>query len=143
MHTVVTRTIPDVFVGRTCPACVTIPQPDTAPFFNVPQGTGSNRHDSLCKAVRAPSETDRCLDLASSCDRFSDSPLSSSLTVCSSTVSTTDYQLCLRNVTRDMNGTKIHFYYTAKQPCSITSDRVTSSLYIASYEIIAQGKGTH
>lgn len=127
------------YVGSTCPVCVSVPQPEKIPFFNIPHSPGSNRRDSLCKSVSAD-ETGRCLDLASNCDDFSVSPLSSSVTVCSTTSSSIDYEMCFSNITNKMNGMKIHFFYSTRNVCPTIGTRVTSTLYIDSFEIMAQSK---
>ena len=129
-------------MGRTCtfPTCVSVPQPDKAPFFNIPRSASITTNDTLCKAVRAMGETERCLDITTSCNDLADSPFSSSLSVCSSTPSSDDYQMCFRNITRGMNGTRIHFFYSISPPCDITGARVTYWQYIDSYEITIQGK---
>ena len=126
-------------IGSTCPVCVDVPQPNSAPSFNVPR-SASNKQDILCTVVRAPGEG-RCLDLNSTCDGFSQTSFASSLTVCSSNTSTTDYHMCFSSIMGHniLNNTKIHFFYSSSPFCSITTRRVTSRLYIDSYEIIAQG----
>lgn len=127
-------------IGNTCSVCVDVPQPEMAPFFSI-RRSASNKRDSQCKAVRVPGEEDRCLDLVNNCDGFSETLFVSSLTICSSSSSTTNYQMCFSNVTEEMNNTRIHFFYSLSPPCQIstTGRRVASRLYIDSYEIIAQG----
>ena len=141
LSAVVTQKV-SIFVGSTCDTCINVPQPERAPFFNIPRSLASNKRDILCKTVRVPEETDRCLDLANTCDDFSNTSFSSSLTVCSTTPSSIDYQMCFSNITREMNNTKIHFLYSSTLGCPSTGRKVTSRLYIDSYEIIAQGTRT-
>ena len=127
----------ELMIGSACPVCVDVPQPTRAPSFNIPR-SASNKQDILCTILRGPGEG-RCLDLNSTCDGFSNTSFVSSLTICSSNTSTTDYRMCFLSIAGHMNNTKIHFFYSSSPFCSITSRRVTSRLYIDSYEIIAQG----
>ena len=125
-------------IGSTCPVCIDVPQPDRTPSFNIPRSV-SNKQDILCTVVRAPEERERCLNLTTTCDGFSQTSFVSSLTVCSTTPTTTDYRMCFSSVTKHMNNTKFHFFYSSSPRCPIIDRRVTSRLYIDSYEVIAQG----
>lgn len=128
-------------IGSTCPVCVDVPQPNRAPSFNIPS-TASDKRDILCTVVRT-TEEGKCLNLNATCDGFNETSFASSLTICSSTSSSTDYRMCFSSITEKMNNTKIHFFYSSSPFCPITSRRVTSRLYIDSYEIIAQGTYKH
>ena len=124
-------------IGSTCPVCVDVPRPNRAPFFNIPRSE-SNKQDILCTAVLRVGEGS-CLNLNSSCHGFSNTSFASSLTICSSNSSALNYRMCFSGITEHINNTKIHFFYSSSPDCPITDRRVTSRLYIGSYEIIAKG----
>lgn len=135
---VVTRQIPDLYIGRTCPVCINVLQPESTPFFNLPRSNGER--ETLCKVIRQPDvPPDRCLDLAMSCPNFNDTRFSSSLTICSTDSSMTDYRMCFSNLSREINETKTHFFYSSQPVCTATGRRMASTLYIDSYDIIIQG----
>ena len=137
INTVVTKSI-ELMIGNTCPVCVDVPQPDMTPSFNIPR-SASDKQDALCTVVRRPGIDRRCLNLGISCAGLNQTLFASSLTVCSSNSSTTDYRMCFSSIGGHMNNTKIHFSYSSSPFCSITNRRVTSRLFIGSYEIIAKG----
>ena len=140
LYIVTTKSI-EQMIGSTCQVCINVPLPDRTPSFNIPRSV-SNKQDILCTVVRAPEERGRCLNLTTTCDGFNQTIFASSLTVCSTTPSTTDYRMCFSSITKDMNNTKIHFFYSSSPRCTITDRRVTSRLYIDSYELFAQGTVT-
>ena len=130
----VTKKIPRLVLGSTCQECINVPQPEKAPFFNLPLPPGN---DLLCTAVHVPNDMNRCLNLHSSCGGFADTIFSTSITICSTSSSSNDYQMCFSNITAEMNGTRIHFFYSTSTTCP--SGNVISRVYLDSYEIVVQG----
>lgn len=132
----VTKKISGLNVGSTCQECVDVPQPQMAPNFNLPHSPGN---DIFCAVLRVPENLHRCLDLSSTCTGFTETIFSSSVTICSTNSSSDDYKMCFSNLTTEMNGTKVHFFYSEDLLCDTTSETETSRLYVDSYEIVVQG----
>ena len=67
--------------------------------------------DLLCPVHPLPGE--RCVDLLS-CHRFKDSAFANAITLCRTTTVNHDssLEMCFHNISNEMNGTRLHFFYS-------------------------------
>ena len=121
-----------------CSPCIDVPPLNerqtlilALPFL--PAVTGLEE-DLLCPVHPLPDE--RCVDLLS-CNRFSKSSYSNSLTICRKS-SNSRLEMCFHNVTKEMNGTRLHFFYSdlhCQPDAQLQSTRLyTESMQIRIYE---------
>ena len=94
--------------------------------------------DLLCPIHPHLSTSDRCIDLLS-CNRFSETVYVKSITICKTVNSDSSWEMCFQNVTEEMNGTKLHFFYADLQ-CSPNGIPESSRTYTKSVQLITEGE---
>ena len=119
-------------------SCIEVPPIDVGqtlvlvlPFL---PAVGGLEEDILCPVHPLHSET--CIDLLS-CNRFRESAYANSITVCRTMDNSSSFEMCFQNITKKLNETKAHFFYSTLQCApSLKSSRV----YIKSLKVIVDSE---
>ena len=110
------NTISNVSESESCsrtPTCVGVPALNkdqtliiALPFLPVITGL---EEDLLCPVH--PLLGERCVDLLS-CKRFRESAYANCITICRTMNGDSSLEMCFHNITDEMNGTRLHFFYS-------------------------------
>ena len=100
------------------------------PFLPADNGL---EEDILCPVH--PLNNEKCIDLLS-CNRFRESAYANSITICRTMKNSSTFEMCFQNVTKQLNETKAHFFYSTLCVPSLKSSRV----YIKSLQIIVDSE---
>lgn len=111
--------------------CVEVPERQRGTFMAIPLSPTSDKFDLDCQVViNERTETGQCIPLQNRCaNRFTDSIYTNAIEICKFPIN--NDHVCFSNITREMDNTKFHFYYSLSFPCF-------SRVYIASYKLILE-----